>query len=134
MLSLKEIAEKYQISRKTLRYYDEINLLKAIRKENSYRYYDDILERKLKYILVMKKGGFSLEEMKKIFELNDSSDKEDSGVIKMLSDKQKSILQEIKALEGIIDLINLFESDCKKYDPSENMKLVNKILGIEDEE
>lgn len=134
MLSLKEISEKYQISKKTLRYYDEINLLRAIRKENSYRYYDDILERKLKYILVMKKGGFSLEEMKKIFELDDSSDKEDSEVIKMLSDKQKLILQEIRALKGIIDLISLFESDCRKYDPSENMKLVNKILGIEDEE
>ncbi|WP_228275829.1 MerR family transcriptional regulator [Gracilibacillus oryzae] len=64
-----ELIKKVNISRRTLHYYDEINLLKpTIVKENGYRYYskDDII--KLQTIVALKSMDYSLQQIKEIFD------------------------------------------------------------------
>lgn len=62
-----EFAKLTNISVKTLRYYDEINLLKPeeIDLFSGYRYYSDKQKEDLEIILALKEAGFSLEEIKK---------------------------------------------------------------------
>jgi len=61
-----EFAEKVNANIKTIRYYDEIDLLKPkeIDKFTSYRYYNDDNVREFHSIRLLKKMGFSLEEIK----------------------------------------------------------------------
>lgn len=62
-----EFAKLTNIPVKTLRYYDEINLLKPeeIDLFSGYRYYSDKQKEDLEIILALKEAGFSLEEIKK---------------------------------------------------------------------
>ena len=62
-----EFAKLTNVSVKTLRYYDEINLLKPEEVDlfSGYRYYSDRQKEDLELILALKEAGFSLEEVKR---------------------------------------------------------------------
>lgn len=66
MFTAGEIAKYQDISKQTLLYYDKIGLFKPayINKENGYRYYSSKQLEYLDAILIMKKIGFSLDEIK----------------------------------------------------------------------
>ncbi|ALS01680.1 hypothetical protein ATZ33_09940 [Enterococcus silesiacus] len=67
--TVKQVAEILNIPKSTLRYYDKVDLLKPTRKENGYRVYQELDLIMIKYILVMKYGEFSLEEMQLILKM-----------------------------------------------------------------
>lgn len=66
MYKIGEFANAVKSNIKTIRYYDEINLLKpkVIDKFTSYRYYDEDNVREYYAIILLKQMGFSLEEIK----------------------------------------------------------------------
>lgn len=71
MYGIGKIAAKTNLTVRTLRYYDEINLLKPSHvAESGYRYYskNDVL--KLQRILALKELGFNLEQIKEIINQN----------------------------------------------------------------
>ncbi len=67
-----EVSKKYNIGVETLRYYDKIGLLTVSRKDNN-RYYteEDII--KLQSIMAMKEMMFSLENIKRILEIDEKN-------------------------------------------------------------
>jgi len=66
MYKIGEFANRVKSNIKTIRYYDEIDLLKpkVIDKFTSYRYYDENNVREYYSIILLKQMGFSLEEIK----------------------------------------------------------------------
>lgn len=66
MYKIGEFVNVVKSNIKTIRYYDEINLLKpkVIDKFTSYRYYDEDNVREYYAIILLKQMGFSLEEIK----------------------------------------------------------------------
>lgn len=68
-----EVSKKYDIGIETLRYYDKIGLLTVKRKNNN-RYYTEDDIRKLNYIISMKELMFTLEEIKRILEVDERID------------------------------------------------------------
>ena len=66
MYKIGEFANVVKSNIKTIRYYDEIDLLKPkeIDKFTSYRYYNDDNIREFHSIMLLKKMGFSLDEIK----------------------------------------------------------------------
>lgn len=66
MYKIGEFANVVKSNIKTIRYYNEINLLKpkVIDKFTSYRYYDEDNVREYYAIILLKQMGFSLEEIK----------------------------------------------------------------------
>ena len=62
-----EFAKLVNANIKTIRYYDEMNLLnpKEIDKYTSYRYYNDDNVKEFYSIMLLKKMGFSLDEIRK---------------------------------------------------------------------
>lgn len=63
---INEIASFFKISRQTLIYYDNIGLFKPrfVDEETSYRYYDEDQFPNLRFILILKEAGFSLNEIR----------------------------------------------------------------------
>lgn len=100
MKTVKEVSEITGISIRTLRYYDEIGLLKPSKLSDSgYRLYDSKALEKLQEIMFYKELGISLNDIKKIMD-NPNYDKKQA----LLS--QKAILkQKRNRLNGIIELI-----------------------------
>jgi len=67
--SIGELAEIGEISVRTLRYYDEINLLKPTEvRKGGRRFYDDTAFMNLQYIITLKEIGFELINIKAILQ------------------------------------------------------------------
>ena len=64
--SIGEVSKLFDINKKTLRYYDEIDLFKPsfVNKENKYRYYTLDQFQHLETIKYLKELGLSLEKIK----------------------------------------------------------------------
>ena len=102
------------ISVRTLRYYDEIGLLKPeiVDKFTSYRYYteDNVVE--AQFITLLKEVGFTLQEIidyKNI--LNDFEN--DDGTNQFLLKKQEQITEEMERLQEQYDKITVLRKKFK---------------------
>lgn len=100
MKTIKEVSELTGLSIRTLRYYDEIGLLKPTAfTQSGYRLYDDKAVEKLQEIMFLKELELPLTDIKKIMD-DPSYDKEQALAA------QKSLLERKRnRLNGIIELI-----------------------------
>lgn len=101
MRTVKEVSQLTGISIRTLRYYDEIGLLRPIRiSENQYRLYDDKALEKLQEIMFFKEMDIPLETIKKLLENPELDRKEILLFQKALLERKRN------RLNGIIELID----------------------------
>ncbi len=69
MKKLSEVCKLLGITRRTLRGYDEIGLVKPSEKTDAgYWLYDDVAVSKIKLILILVEGGYSRKEIKEILD------------------------------------------------------------------
>ncbi|MCW4458775.1 MerR family transcriptional regulator [Microbacterium sp. MPKO10] len=77
MMHIGELAERSELSLRTLRHYDEIGLLRASgRSEGGFRLYSEDDLSRLLVIRRMKPLGFSLEQMAELLEIVDALEAE----------------------------------------------------------
>jgi len=94
LLKIKEVATKYNISKRTLRYYEEIGILSSVRKDDSnYRYYNNEALSRLEQILLLKSLNFKISEISEIM-----ISKDEKFIDKILQDKLINIQQEMDEL------------------------------------
>lgn len=123
-----EIAKMYKISTRTIRYYEEVELLKKEEKEGTkYRYYNLEQLQKLEIILILRKLNFSIKEIKEIFE-----EKRMDKIIEIFKSNLTSIKIEINSLNTtkkfIENLLNYFKET--KCDYSDGIKIIKS--GIDE--
>lgn len=102
-MKIGEFSKITGISVKTLRYYDNINLLKPkkINKDNKYREYTEDQISELNKILVLKNEGLTIKEIKQVLEKKPSN----AELIEMLETKLKeAYLEEVQAHNKVIHL------------------------------
>ncbi|MGS0679185.1 MerR family transcriptional regulator [Lactobacillus johnsonii] len=110
-----EAAKKLQVSTRTLRYYDEKDLVRpAYIKENGYRFYSEEQIMQIELILFLKELGFSLKQIKMLIQDEHGSQslelllkeqaQENQRKIEEISKKQRQIkhLQEIKLSRAVL--------------------------------
>ncbi len=97
-----EVAKIFNISRQTLIYYDRIDLFKPkyIDEENSYRYYVEEQFFQLRFILTLKRAGFSLGEIQEYTKTRSPGES-----LEYLEEKERSVTEKIVALEASRDMI-----------------------------
>lgn len=101
MKTVKEISELTGVSIRTLRYYDEIGLLKPTHiTEAYYREYDNKALEKLQLIMFFRELEISLADIKNIMEVPDYDRARILSIQKALLEKKRN------RLNGIIELIN----------------------------
>ena len=101
MKTVKEIAKLTGISIRTLRYYDEIGLLKPAKvSEAGYRLYDEQALAKLQEILFYKELGLSLADIRSVLE-DPEYDRE-----QMLLTQKRLLEQKRNRLNSLIELID----------------------------
>jgi len=107
MFKIGDLSKITNISVKTIRYYEEENLIHPIEVDRwtGYRYYDDSSIRKLSEIIYLKDLGFSLKEI--------SSFSED-----LIKEKTKELQEKITQLTKNIKILSTLKNEGGKY----NMK------------
>jgi DNA-binding transcriptional MerR regulator len=110
--SIGEIAQKLEMSQRTIRYYEEIGLLNSIKRiEGGRRVYTDADLRRLKLIKYWKLLGMSLSEMQELeamWTIEKSTDK----VLKRLSELLENHL---KRLDDRITDLDILKNEIIEY-------------------
>lgn len=70
LVKIGEAAAQYRISNRTLRYWEEAEILTSVRMDNGYRYYDDANIQKIKQIMLLRKLRLPIQDIQVIFVSN----------------------------------------------------------------
>lgn len=137
LIKIRDVSSKYDVSARTLRYYEDMGLLTSIRgTDYSYRMYDENAVRRLEQILILRKLNISIKDIQRIFNTSGSE-----VVLDVLGKKVNSIDEEIALLhelkEIVLDFIKLIEqvdfakeSDIKKlYDKAREVE--TQIVNVD---
>jgi MerR family Zn(II)-responsive transcriptional regulator of zntA len=102
----KALAKELGIGAESLRHYENIDLIAPpLRASNGYRLYSEEDLIKIRHILIAKKYGFSLKEIKTIFNLAENSEFNCDDIKPFLKNKVLEIDDQIKVLKGLKSLI-----------------------------
>jgi len=125
ILSIGEFSKICGVSTKTLRYYDEIGLIKPdeINAENGYRYYSISQLKTMLFIDRLKSYHFSLEEIKAILESEE--DQSEEKLCSALHRKRREIQKKLHAIEYMLKQMNQDISFLEKGTPI--MSYLDKI-------
>lgn len=127
MYTIGEISKIVNISANTLRYYDEIELLKPsfIENSNQYRYYSDAQIKDITFIMELKQFGFTLYEIKELIKNRNNEKLKD-----MLEKKRTKLYKEI---ERITNSTILLEKRISEIIKESDLKMNGgKILIVDD--
>lgn len=110
LFSISELATMFDISSRTIRYYEEIGMLTSETRGSltQHRTYTNEERRRLKMILRGKKLGFSLQEIKEMIELyetNPEGEEEKKKIISFADKKLEEINDQMTQLQILRDEI-----------------------------
>jgi DNA-binding transcriptional MerR regulator len=101
-LRIGELASELGLNPKTIRYYEQINLLPApVRTVSGYRQYTAADRERLRFIRKAKAIGFTLEEIRGILELRCTTQSPCSHVLSLLERKVVAVEAQLQALTEV---------------------------------
>lgn len=114
--SISELAKEFDITTRSIRFYEDQGLLKPRRKGQT-RIYNPQDKVRLKLIMRGKRLGFSLAETRRLFELYDADKSSLSQLHTMLDliDEKKQILQQqMEDITVVLMELSSVETRCRK--------------------
>ena len=112
LIKIKELSEKYGITTKTLRYYEEMGLIQSHRTNDyAYRMYDEEAIKRLEQILILRKLSISIKDIKRIFDTSGSE-----VVLEVLGKKVSDIDEEVALLHELKEIVLKFIRQIRQAD------------------
>ena len=71
MLKIGEVAKQFNISNRTLRYWEEVGILESLRMENGYRFYDNENANRIRQIVMLRRLRMPIADIERIFMTDD---------------------------------------------------------------
>jgi len=121
--TISAVSRNFNLSTRTLRYYEQIGILESTKKEDySYRTYDEKAIKRLQQIVVLRKLRIPLKQIKNIYQ-----DPEKKRVLEIFHKNLSELDDEIFALSTIRTILNKLISQLK-----ENVKVKFDLLEDND--
>jgi DNA-binding transcriptional MerR regulator len=114
--SISELSKKFDITTRSIRFYEDQGLLTPTRKGQT-RIYSQSDKVRLKLILRGKRLGFSLGETGRLFELYDadkSSSKQLTIMMELISEKKSDLKQKLDDINTLLIELNDIEKNCQE--------------------
>lgn len=140
MLRIGEAAKKFDISNRTLRYWEEEGILNSSRTEKGYRFYDDENTTRIKQIVMLRKLRMPIADIERIF-ISDDFDaaidaltshlenlRQEAAVVNSLSTLIEKLIRHIKAEKNLAQVFYYLEKQSRTTD-SELEKALQTILS-----
>lgn len=130
LIKIRDISSKYDISARTLRYYEDMGLLTSTRSNDySYRMYDETAVGRLEQILILRKLNISIKDIQRIFSTAGSE-----VVLEVLGKKVDDIDEEVSLLYELKEIVLDFIRQIEQVDfgkESDIKRLYEKAKEIE---
>ncbi len=123
-MKIKELENELSISRSQIRFYEKQGLFSPERKDNNYRKYTEQDVELLKKIIIFRKMGFSVEEIK-LLQSNELPFEE------AITNVQHRIEEEMEQLNGSLKLIKRAEKENASFDEMDTNEYWNAISESE---
>lgn len=115
-MKIRDVSLTYGVSVRTLRYYEEMGLIKSTREsETTYRSYEHSQVHKLEQILMLRKLNVSIKDIRTIFESNKAS-----VLLNILNRNITDIDNEVASLHKLKKLVHTFIQQIKLLSVSDN--------------
>ena len=112
---ISDLAKEFDITTRSIRFYEDVGLIEPERKGNI-RVYQRRDKIRLKLILRGKRLGFSLVEIRELFELYDTQ-QSDGQLLKMLTiidEKQAHLQQQLDDISVVMNELETAKERCKQ--------------------
>jgi Cu(I)-responsive transcriptional regulator len=111
-MNIGDAAERSGLPAKTIRYYEDIRLLKPARGDNGYRDYSDQDVHRLRFLQRARSLGFSVEECRQLLSLYGDENRESAEVKAMAEGKLTEIDRKIAELLGMRRTLEKLVHSC----------------------
>jgi DNA-binding transcriptional MerR regulator len=112
LIKIQEVSHKYDITARTLRYYEDMGLISSTRNDDyAYRLYDEAAIKRLEQILVLRKLNINIRDIKRIFSSSDSD-----VVLDVLGKKVQNIDDEVALLHELKEIVLGFIRQIEQID------------------
>ena len=130
LIKIKDVSSKYDITARTLRYYEDMGLISSTRNDDyAYRMYDENAVKRLEQILILRKLNISIKDIQRIFSTSSSD-----VVLEVLEKKVQNIDDEVALLHELKDIVLDFIHEIERVnfaDNSDIKQLYDKAKEIE---
>lgn len=112
--SISDLAHEFDVTPRTIRYYEDEGLLTPLR-EGQTRIYNHRDKIRLKLTLRGKRLGFSLAEIRELFEMYDtdrSSKTQLYSMIQLIEEKRGALLQQLEDIQMVMTELEAAEQRC----------------------
>ena len=111
-MNIGRAAELTNLPAKTIRFYEEIELIKPQRANNGYRDYSDEDIHRLKFLQRARSLGFSIDECRALFSLYEDEDRASADVKAIALTKIDAVDAKIRELQSLRDTLSHLAETC----------------------
>jgi Cu(I)-responsive transcriptional regulator len=111
-MNIGDVAERSGLPAKTIRYYEEIGLVRPLRSDNGYRAFRDSDLHKLTFLGRARALGFTIEDCRSLLALYEDETRESAMVKRIAEDHLSRIEEKIAALEAMRGTLAQLVSSC----------------------
>ncbi|MEM8648916.1 MAG: Cu(I)-responsive transcriptional regulator [Pseudomonadota bacterium] len=127
-MNISEAARQSKLSSKTIRYYEDIGLIKPSRAENGYRDYSVDDTHRLAFIQRSRSLGFSVDECRLLLSLYDDDERASADVKRLALAKISEIEAKIDELESLKRTLASLARNCHGDDRPE-CPIMDDLMG-----
>ena len=111
-MNIGTVSEKSGLPTKTIRYYEDIGLIRPDRQDNGYRDYSTDDVHRLRFLQRSRGLGFSVEECRQLLSLYGDTNRESAEVKAIAEGKLSEIDQKLAELQGLRDMLKHLVANC----------------------
>ena len=111
-MNIGKIAERTGLPAKTIRYYEDINLIRPLRDPNGYRSFRESDYHKLAFLGRARNLGFTIEDCRTLLALYEDESRASADVKKLAEQHLTQIDDKLSQLQGMRDTLSRLVSDC----------------------
>ena len=116
LIKIRDVSTQYDISARTLRYYEDMGLITSTRSgDYAYRMYDVVAVKRLEQILILRKLNISIKDIQRIFSTSGSD-----VVLEVLGKKVDDIDGEVSLLHELKEIVLEFIRQIENADFSKD--------------
>ena len=111
-MNIGEVAERANLPTKTIRYYEEIGLIRPARDANGYRSFGEADMHKLTFVARARALGFSIEDCRALLALWEDTSRASADVRAIAEDHLTRIEEKIADLQAMRDTLSRLVRSC----------------------
>ena len=129
-MNISDAARASGLPAKTIRYYEEIGLIRPARGPNGYRDFSDQDAHKLAFLGRARSLGFSIEECRTLLSLYEDRDRASADVRQIARDHLGRITQKIEELQALHGMLETLVARCHG-DDRPDCPILDDLAGAE---